>query len=511
MGAEDDVVSADVRVTVVHVYISNVLRKLLIRLAIRGVKQEEEDIETRKEGSREVNVLNGRDARVVAAVDRVSGGEDGGSGVQGGGNTSLGDGDGLLLHDFVNCRAIVVVHLVEFIDGADAVVSEHKGATLEDHLVGDGITHHGGGKTDSTASTTRGVDTTGSHLGDVLEKLRLGNTRVTHEADVDITTNLHAVTNLLCNTTNEEEKKRLLYVEMTVDFGGNRLCEEFIDLAGLAVLLDTADKGVIDDHLTVCLLVLKNVVRLEVCVCEESGFHGLEAGIRRGQEDTRDVNDIARVDLANEATKTVNRQGTRDLANGDLLGHFLDLDLLEGQELGSSRRGVELTLGLVVLAVRRRAHAERSKLLVGDGLEDFATATVASVGADLDNRLDVRDTGSDGAHGDELAKVLAADLTDCESLGRLALDECPWLEDERVPPCELGRELLCVDGGIPLGNFFHLPVASLSPGHQYVEYIVLEAASRLAQSCYVGLGVTYVTSVLGVGRTLSTARDKIST
>ena len=87
---------------VVHVNESDVLSKSLIVLSYRGIEDEEKDIKSREQRSRQVDVLDGRDLGVVSAVQRICGGEDRGSCVEGGRDTSFGDGDGLLLHDFVN-------------------------------------------------------------------------------------------------------------------------------------------------------------------------------------------------------------------------------------------------------------------------------------------------------------------------------------------------------------------------------------------------------------------------
>ena len=46
----------------------------------------------------------------------------------------LGDGDGLLLHDFVDGGTVDVLHLVELVDAADALIGEHQRPTLQHHL-----------------------------------------------------------------------------------------------------------------------------------------------------------------------------------------------------------------------------------------------------------------------------------------------------------------------------------------------------------------------------------------
>ena len=49
-------------------------------------------------------------------------------------DASLGNGDGLLLHGLVDGHLVLHVHLVEFVDAADAVVGQHQGARLDAEL-----------------------------------------------------------------------------------------------------------------------------------------------------------------------------------------------------------------------------------------------------------------------------------------------------------------------------------------------------------------------------------------
>ncbi|RUP50979.1 hypothetical protein BC936DRAFT_136751 [Jimgerdemannia flammicorona] len=99
------------------------LSKQLIDILVRRIEDQKQDVEPRQQRGGKVDVLNGGDARVVPSVHRVGGGKDGSAGVEGGGDTGLGDGDGLLLHDLVDRRAVGLVHLVELVDAADTVVS----------------------------------------------------------------------------------------------------------------------------------------------------------------------------------------------------------------------------------------------------------------------------------------------------------------------------------------------------------------------------------------------------
>lgn len=61
-----------------------------------------EHIETGENGLCEFDVLGEWDGRVVAAANGIGGSDDGTAGLKGGYNPSLGDGDGLLFHCFVD-------------------------------------------------------------------------------------------------------------------------------------------------------------------------------------------------------------------------------------------------------------------------------------------------------------------------------------------------------------------------------------------------------------------------
>ena len=174
-------------------HVADVVGEFFVGVARGGVEDEEEDVEAGEEGGGEVDVLDRGDPGVVAAVERVSSGEDGGAGVEGGGDAGFGDGDGLLFHDFVDGGAVAVVHFVKLVDTADAVVGEDEGAAFEDHFIGHGVAHDGGGEADAGGAAAGGVDTAGRDFGNVFEELGFGDAGVAHEEDVDVATDAHAV------------------------------------------------------------------------------------------------------------------------------------------------------------------------------------------------------------------------------------------------------------------------------------------------------------------------------
>ena len=57
------------------------------------------------------HVLGEGHGGVVASSDRVSGGDDGAAGLEGGDDAGLGDRDSLLLHGLVDTGPVLVIHL----------------------------------------------------------------------------------------------------------------------------------------------------------------------------------------------------------------------------------------------------------------------------------------------------------------------------------------------------------------------------------------------------------------
>lgn len=103
-------------------HICNVLCEPLIIIPVRFIQNQEHNIESGQEGSGQVDVFYWRSLGIVPSIQGISCGEDGSACIKGGGDTSLGDGDGLLFHDFVDSCSVRFLHLIEFIDTADTIV-----------------------------------------------------------------------------------------------------------------------------------------------------------------------------------------------------------------------------------------------------------------------------------------------------------------------------------------------------------------------------------------------------
>lgn len=89
------------------------------------VKQDENQVEPREEGRGQVDVLVDCLLLVVPAVEGIGRSKDRGSGVEGGGDARLGDGDCLLLHNLVDGCPVELIHFVELVNAADSHIGQH--------------------------------------------------------------------------------------------------------------------------------------------------------------------------------------------------------------------------------------------------------------------------------------------------------------------------------------------------------------------------------------------------
>ena len=111
------------------------------------------------------------------------------------------------------------------------------------------VRRDGGGESDSRRSSSSRGDSEGCSVEDEAEHLTLGGTGVADHEDVDISTNVGSVREVLLHAAEEKEEDRLLDVVVSVDRGSERLREELEDVLLLADLVDPANVGVGQDGL----------------------------------------------------------------------------------------------------------------------------------------------------------------------------------------------------------------------------------------------------------------------
>lgn len=115
-------------------YVDNVHRELLIRLATTLVQNDEEEVESTHDGSAHGNIGAQRDLAVVSSPNRVGCSKNTRACVECGLDTGFGYGDCLLFHSLVDCHLIRDVHLVELVNGANPVVRKHEGSSFDSKL-----------------------------------------------------------------------------------------------------------------------------------------------------------------------------------------------------------------------------------------------------------------------------------------------------------------------------------------------------------------------------------------
>ena len=189
----------------------------IILLLVHLVLDNCQDIETRKNGLCKIHIIGEVECVVVVALNGIGCGDNTATGLQRRDNTGLRDRNGLLLHSLVNRCTILVIHLIELIDEAQALISQHQCSTLECPLSRDGVFMDTGSETDCRGTLTSGVNAAVEHLLHVLKELRLGSTGVSQEQNVDVTSDAMLTVDVLGFTAEHCQRQGLLYELMTVN------------------------------------------------------------------------------------------------------------------------------------------------------------------------------------------------------------------------------------------------------------------------------------------------------
>mmetsp|Transcript_71945 Transcript_71945/g.224329 ORF Transcript_71945/g.224329 Transcript_71945/m.224329 type:complete len:295 (+) Transcript_71945:427-1311(+) len=192
------------------VQIAHVLCKIVVALRVTHVTDKEHHVEPRQDGRLEVHLVGGVAEVVVGPKARVRSGQHRAPRVQHRGDASLRDGDGLLLHGFVDGHPVLDIHLVELVNTDDAGVSKHHGATLQRETIL--VRDDGRSQTSSTGTLAAGVYRDGGGLLGKLQELALGRSWVAEQQHVDVTAHARAVRHLLAGPSKEQASNRLLHV-----------------------------------------------------------------------------------------------------------------------------------------------------------------------------------------------------------------------------------------------------------------------------------------------------------
>ena len=145
-------------------------------------------------------------------------------------DTSFGNGDGLLLHGLVDRDLIFHIHLIELINAADAVISEHQSSSLNAELTRLWVLPHISRQACGRRGLTTAIDGSRQELADVFEELGLGSCWVSHDADVNVTSQLDAITRVLFDSTKQLQQDALLDIKMTIDTRSDRLGQLCVEI-----------------------------------------------------------------------------------------------------------------------------------------------------------------------------------------------------------------------------------------------------------------------------------------
>eukprot|EP00732_Lithocolla_globosa_P003233 Lithocolla_globosa_v1_NODE_2496_length_1980_cov_5.944935.p3 type:complete len:160 gc:universal NODE_2496_length_1980_cov_5.944935:1168-689(-) len=121
--------------------------------------------------------------------------------------------------------------------------------------------------------------------------------------------------------------------------------------------------------------------------CSDSSI----SSVRGRKKDARDSDDISRASSTTNGAEQMNRHRLWDGAHLDLGGKFLQSELLERDEFGTTNqriqaRGHVITFTFLTLTVSQRGKSS----VVGNFLVGFITTIVTEIGSDLHDWLDFR-------------------------------------------------------------------------------------------------------------------------
>jgi len=103
------------------VYIDDVFGDGEVGIFIAFVKDDEKQIETGHDRGGEVEIRFERFGFIISPSNGIRRSEDGGSCVEGRLDASLGNGDGLLFHGFMDGNLIPWVHFIKFVDATNTL------------------------------------------------------------------------------------------------------------------------------------------------------------------------------------------------------------------------------------------------------------------------------------------------------------------------------------------------------------------------------------------------------
>lgn len=116
----------------------------------------------------------------------------------------------------MNSYLIFTIHFIEFIDAADTVISKHESTCLNTEISSFRIFDYTSSKTCSTWCLSTCIDSSWQELADVLEELRLSCSRITNDANINVTSQLDTFFGFFGDSSKKLEHDTFLDIQMTV-------------------------------------------------------------------------------------------------------------------------------------------------------------------------------------------------------------------------------------------------------------------------------------------------------
>lgn len=120
------------------------LRDIQIRLRVTLIQHHKEQIKATHNWRAHLQICPERLLPIVPPPNRVCRSEDGRACIERGVDTGFGNRNCLLFHRFVDGDLVANIHLIKFVNGADAVVRKHQGTGLNGEVACFFVFHDGG-------------------------------------------------------------------------------------------------------------------------------------------------------------------------------------------------------------------------------------------------------------------------------------------------------------------------------------------------------------------------------
>ena len=118
-------------------------------------------------------------------------------------DSCLGNRDSLLLHGLMDSHLILDIHLVELVNAANTMVSQHEGTRLNAKLASLRILAHTRRQTSGITGLSTAIDGSGQELADIFQELAFCSGWVPHYTQIEISSQLQIVSRVLFDSTKE--------------------------------------------------------------------------------------------------------------------------------------------------------------------------------------------------------------------------------------------------------------------------------------------------------------------